>query len=536
MASAEPVDEKEVDEKEVGENIFSDTRPVKTRLWEIRNSYKYLMIVYISAIGIGIDSLLFSLLLGMESFRKAYGYYDEATSGWVIRAKYQSGWNGGSFGCQVLGAFFAGWYNDKFGRKSSLAISCIITIIGNTVAITAPVGHPINLVMAKCVIGIGIGILVSTCPVYLSELMSPTLRGIGSMGINFSICFGQWIGSLIYFGCSKNYTGIDDSTGYKIAFGIQYLLVGGYLLLFWFMPESPSYLIHRGKLEEAKAAIKKLYHNKNNTEYDIDSHYEILIKEVEEEKMNAESEKEVSYAELFKATNLKRVVLSIFALTGQLWVGVSSVLTYISYFFELAGVSSSIEKTVGMFTLCVGGNLVSYFVIERVDRRVLYIGGVALCTIMNLLIACVSYGSSQAAAYTTVVFVFLWAFIYEATVGPLTYALITELPQGRMRAKSVAITSNVNSLCSFGLGYLIPYLFNPDEVNMGARIMFVWTGTGVVLFVVMLFFLPETRGRTANEIEQLFVNKVGALKFKRAKFDEDDKLIMSSVGKEVSQA
>ncbi|QPG75841.1 hypothetical protein FOA43_003224 [Brettanomyces nanus] len=206
--------------------------------------------------------------------------------------------------------------------------------------------------------------------------------------------------------------------------------------------------------------------------------------------MNAESEKEVSYAELFKATNLKRVVLSIFALTGQLWVGVSSVLTYISYFFELAGVSSSIEKTVGMFTLCVGGNLVSYFVIERVDRRVLYIGGVALCTIMNLLIACVSYGSSQAAAYTTVVFVFLWAFIYEATVGPLTYALITELPQGRMRAKSVAITSNVN----------------------------------------------KTRGRTANEIEQLFVNKVGALKFKRAKFDEDDKLIMSSVGKEVSQA
>ncbi|QPG74629.1 hypothetical protein FOA43_001961 [Brettanomyces nanus] len=165
--------------------------------------------------------------------------------------------------------------------------------------------------MAKCVIGIGIGILVSTCPVYLSELMSPTLRGIGSMGINFSICFGQWIGSLIYFGCSKNYTGIDDSTGYKIAFGIQYF---------------------------------------------------------------------------------------------------------------------------------------------------------------------------------------------------------------------------------FGLGYLIPYLFNPDEVNMGARIMFVWTGTGVVLFVVMLFFLPETRGRTANEIEQLFVNKVGALKFKRAKFDEDDKLIMSSVGKEVSQA
>ncbi|QPG75291.1 hypothetical protein FOA43_002642, partial [Brettanomyces nanus] len=182
-----------------------------------------------------------------------------------------------------------------------------------------------------------------------------------------------------------------------------------------------------------------------------------------------------------------------------------------------------------MFTLCVGGNLVSYFVIERVDRRVLYIGGVALCTIMNLLIACVSYGSSQAAAYTTVVFVFLWAFIYEATVGPLTYALITELPQGRMRAKSVAITSNVNSLCSFGLGYLIPYLFNPDEVNMGLG-----SCTGVVLFVVMLFFLPETRGRTANEIEQLFVNKVGALKFKRAKFDEDDKLIMSSVGKEAT--
>ncbi|CDK29527.1 unnamed protein product [Kuraishia capsulata CBS 1993] len=500
---------------------------VLEQIKQAKGVLKYMLIIYVGATGVGIDALLFSLLLGDEGFRKRYGYWNEGSQSWVIKAVYQSGWNGGSQGAQIFGSLFSGQMSDVIGRLNTLRVACVIAIAAAIVEITAKTAA--ILVAGKVIMGLSVGIMITVVPPYLSELSPPNLRGYGAIGINFSMCFGQLLAAITVMACSKSYTDIDDKRSYTVAMAIQFILVSVFLMLSPLLPESPTLLVQKGNLDKAQANIARLYGD--TTDYDKEAHFDELVAQVQKETIEHELSKQVSYLEVFKGMNLWRTFLCSVVITGQQWVGMSFVLPYINYFFENAGISSSNEKTVGNFTVAVGGNILSYFILQRFPRRGMFVGGVAFLTVSNLIIGCMTYASSSAAGYVVVVFIFLWSFVYQFSVGANAYAILVEIPSSRLLAKSISIASNVNNLVGFGLGYLIPYLYNPDEVNLGLKIQFVWMATGAVLFFVALAFLPETKGRTASEMDQMFENNVNPLHFDKVKFTVDGDIIHSTVRK-----
>ncbi|CDK24864.1 unnamed protein product [Kuraishia capsulata CBS 1993] len=507
--------------------VVEEEVPLMEQLKAARGVIKYMAIIFAASIGIGIDSMVFSLMLGLESFRKEYGYWNEASQGWVIKAVYQSGWNGGSQGTQIVGSLFAGQFSDMIGRRYTLCVAAIIAIVAAVIEVTAK--NAAVLVAGKCIMGLGTGVLVTVVPPYLSELSPPKLRGYAAIGINFSICFGQFLAAITVMGCSRSYPGIDDNRAYKVSLSVQFILVSVFLLVSPVLPESPALLVQRGKIDKARDVLHKIYGE--NTGYDLDGHLDLLVAQVQKETIEKEHSKNISYLEVFKGIQFWRLLIVTAVLTGQQWVGFTFVLPYINYFFENAGISSSNEKTVGVMTIAVGGNMLSYVLLEKIPRRKLFVYGVMFLGICNLLTGSMSLASSSASGYVLVVFICLWSFVYQFAIGSNAYAIMVEIPSSRLVPKTVAVASNVNSLIGFGLGYLIPFLYNPDEVNMGLKIMYVWFGTSVVLFVFVLFFLPESKNRTALEMDQMFEEHVNPLYFDKVQFTVDGDLIQSTAVK-----
>lgn len=113
----------------------------------------------------------------------------------------------------------------------------------------------------------------------------------------------------------------------------------------------------------------------------------------------------------------------------------------------------------------------------------------------------------------------IFTFVYDATVGPVCYSLVTELPSTRLRQKTVVLARNAYNIASIVTNVLTTQQLNPGAWNWGPYSAFFWAGTGAVMFVWSFFRLPEPKNRTYGELDVLFNLKVPARKFAQTNVD-----------------
>lgn len=222
-------------------------------------------------------------------------------------------------------------------------------------------------------------------------------------------------------------------------------------------------------------------------------------------------------------------------LVGQVLSGNLFVLGYQGYFYQLSGISNSAMLTFVNFCIAILGNLTSYFLIDTVGRRPLYVYGCLGLAVANLLVGFMSFVQPHHAGVAGDVAIFglsLWSFIYQSCIGTTAYAVNGEVPSNRLRAKTNSWVNLTNALVSFGLSWAIPQLFNPDAANLGLKMGYIFGGLALCLFVITFFTLPETVGRSSWQLDRMFEARLSAFKFKRARFEETTgELDLASVGK-----
>lgn len=251
--------------------------PIWNELWTVRSVIPFILIIYCCVVNVGLDAGIAGLSLGIVSFRRQFGTFLNAKYGWVIPSTYTSAWSGASVGSQTIGNMVSGVVSDRFGRKWALVCSALITVIATTVEITARTIGP--LIAGKVIMGLGIGFLVAQGPAYLAEMSTPRLRGMTTIGVNFCICFGQWLSSGIIWGATARWTDVNDNTAWLVVFGLQYIFACLFLTLVWVLPESPVYLVQQERYEAARASAKRLF----GSTYDSDRHVANIMVEVARE-------------------------------------------------------------------------------------------------------------------------------------------------------------------------------------------------------------------------------------------------------------
>jgi SP family general alpha glucoside:H+ symporter-like MFS transporter len=153
---------------------------------------------------------------------------------------------------------------------------------------------------------------------------------------------------------------------------------------------------------------------------------------------------------------------------------------------------------------------------SHAGRRTLYVNGLALLTIILLIIGLVSISNSKGASWGIGSLLLIYTFTYDITVGPVCYSLVAEIPSTRLKTKSIVLARNIYNVMGIINGVIVPYMLNPTAWNWKGKAGFFWAGMCLLCFTWAYFRLPEPKGRTYGELDILFERRVAARKFRQA--------------------
>jgi MFS family permease len=332
-----------------------------------------------------------------------------------------------------------------------------------------------------------------------SELAPVALRGIATAGVNLGIAIGQLISNSVV----KAFGERDDPWAYRGPFATQIFFALFLLAFLPLSPESPWYLVRKSKRQEAEKVILKLYGDD-----DAVGRLAELEETIEQEKLHGSEN--AGFVDCFKGTNRIRTGISTGVFLCQHLVGIIFVLGYSTYFFQLAGldVSNSFDLGVGVTACGVLGNIISWFIVERYGRRKLFLSGMISLSAILLLIGIMDVVPSQAAKWVQAASTVIYAFVYFLTIGAVAFTILGEASSTVLRAKTISLATATQAICGLVMNFAIPYMVNPDKGNLKGKVGFIFGALAVVGAIGSWVYVPELKGKTFAEIDQLFAQEI----------------------------
>lgn len=229
----------------------------------------------------------------------------------------------------------------------------------------------------------------------------------------------------------------------------------------------------------------------------------------------------VTYLECFRKSNLRRTLVSIAPLCIQSLSGIAFIASYATYYIQLAGYSTSesFKLQIVQQVLSLVGNVMSWWLVDHVGRRSLTIYGLVFLTAVLFLTGGLAVAGTPGAIKGTVAMIMIYCWSYNVTIGATAFTVLCEVSTSRLRVKTIAIGLAAQSALNVMWSFVLPYLFNPDRANLGAKVAFIFGGLSVPSLLYLWFCLPETAGRSYEELDEMFVKGVSARKFKTYKPD-----------------
>ncbi|KAH0832738.1 hypothetical protein AYO21_00357 [Fonsecaea monophora] len=473
----------------------------------------------------GYDVCLLSNFYAFPQFQKKYG--EQLPDGsYQIPAPWQAGLSNGANVGEIIGLMINGLVCERFGYRYTLIACLALVAIYTAVFFTAQT--VVALQVAEILCGIPWGMFQVATITYASEVCPVALRGYLTTYVNF--CWG--LGQVIGIGVIKSMLPRDDQWSYRIPYAIQWVWPAPLIIGIFLAPESPWWLVRKGRLDDAKRALLRLTSLNRETDFDADETIAMMVHTTAlEEKITAGA----TYWDCFKGTDLRRteivcMVWAIQNLSGNSFSG------YSTYFLEQAGLatSKSYDFALGQYGINMGGVFGAWFLMSRgIGRRSLYLYG--LCGLFSMLLimgflGLVPDSHRDSAALATGSIMLVWALCYQLTVGTVCYSLVAELSTRRLQIKTVVLGRNLYNVVGIICSVLTPYMLNPGEWNWSNYAGFFWAGICFCCIIYTYFRVPEPAGRSFAELDLLFERGVSARKFASTHIDVfEDSVVQETV-------
>lgn len=322
------------------------------------------------------------------------------------------------------------------------------------------------------------------------------------------------VGQLLATGVLRAMLTRKDQWAYRIPFALQWAWAVPIFISCLFMPESPWWLVRRGRDEDARASLQRL---SMNSQLELETTVAMM-------RHTDEVEKEMSagtrYIDCFRGVNARRTEIVCVVWVIQAASG-ASLMGFSAYFFQQAGLptTTSFDFSMSLYSVAIIGVFISWFAMGHFGRRTLYVCGLGAMVLSLLGLGFSSLGAGRAASFASGALLLLFTLCYDVTVGTIAYSIVTEMPSSRLRTKTMAIARSLYNVQGIINGVITPYMLNPNYWNWKAKAGFFWAGMGLVCLTWAFFRLPEPRDRTFAEMDLLFEQKVSARKFHKTKVD-----------------
>ncbi|KAL2852235.1 general substrate transporter [Aspergillus pseudodeflectus] len=450
----------------------------------------------------GFDNSASSTVISIPRFRMDYGSaYD---GNYVLPARWQAAFSGGPASGGVIAAVAASYMADRIGRKPIYLVGLIAVFVGITLEVVSN-GSCAMFFGGKFLCGIATGCFVTMSMTYVAEFAPVAIRGIISAAAPISGSSSQLLVALIQNG----YGDLPSSWAYKSLFMSQYAISFTALAIWPFLPESPWYYVRQGKDDKAAKSYRRLGLPEAEIEKAIAN-----IKLTEE--MNKAETEGVTFAECFRNSNLRRTIITVGPFTIQAFCGILFLVGYSVYYIQLAGYSTgeSYRLNIANNTLSCVGNIISWFLIDRVGRRNLMLSGLGLLTIMLFITGGLGVAATAGSIKGTVALILLFSCVYNSSIGAASYTVLAEISTPRLRSKTVSLAIVLQSSFDIMWAFVMPYIFNPDQANLGAKTTFIFGGFSVICWAYLYLYHPETKGRSFQELDEMFTKRVPTRQFR----------------------
>ncbi|WP_369054380.1 sugar porter family MFS transporter [Kineococcus terrestris] len=392
----------------------------------------------------------------------------------------------------ATGAAVGGRLSDLQGRRRNILLLAVIFFVATLGCVLAPsLGV---LVPARFVLGLAVGGASVTVPVYLAEI-SPAERRGGIVTRNeVMIVFGQFA-AFVVNAVIGNVWGSDEHV-WRYMLAVAALPAVALFVGMLRMPESPRWLVVEGRDEEALAVLRQV------------RSAERAEAELAEVHLLAEQEREAQtggWSDLGTRWVRRVVVIGAGLAVFQQLTGINSIMYYGTQLLQEAGFSQNgalIANTFnGLFSLA--GVLTGLALINRIDRRPMLLFGFIGTTTTHLLVGILSSTLPEGTlrSYTILVLVVCFVFIMQGTIGPLVWLMLAEIFPLKLRGFGLGITVFVLWVTNFLVALAFPQLVDGIGIS---NTFFVFAGLGLLAIAFARTVVPETRGRSLEQLEGQF--------------------------------
>ncbi|XP_058078032.1 probable polyol transporter 4 [Magnolia sinica] len=404
----------------------------------------------------------------------------------------------------LLGSLGGGRTSDAIGRKWTMGLAAIIFQTGAAIMTFAP--SFLVLMIGRLCAGVGIGFGVMIAPVYIAEISPAIDRGaltsFPEIFINIGILLG-YISNYMFSGLS-----VHISWRIMLAVGILPSVLIGFAL--FIIPESPRWLVMHNRVEEARSVLLKI--NENEAEV------EERLAEIEEAAGNANPEKKLEEKEVWlellrPSPTIRRMLITGFGIQCfQQITGIDATVYYSPTIFREAGIMS--KNGLLAATVAVGFSktifiLVAIFLIDRVGRKpLLYVSTIGMTVCLFGLAAALTVighgvGSKEFGIGLVILAVCGNVAFFSVGIGPVCWVLTTEIFPLRLRAQASALGA-VGNRVSSGL-VAMSFLSMARSISVAGTFL-IFSAMSALSVAFVYVFVPETKGKTLEQIELLFQN------------------------------
>jgi sugar porter (SP) family MFS transporter len=388
-----------------------------------------------------------------------------------------------TIGC-LIGALFTGYFADKYGRKKVIittAVLYIISAIGCALS-----GSSAMLIIFRFLSGLAVGATSVAGPMYISEISPAHDRGkLVSMN-QFAITFGillAYIADYLLLGFGEN------SWRYMLAvpaiFGTAYLI-----FLVTSLPESPRWLLSENRKDEAVNVMKKI-----GGQQLIDDE----LPEMERVLLNDKGKRKVQFGEIFKGKTGKIVIIGTLLAAFQQITGINAVIMFAPEIFQSSG-SGKVDSM--MLSVIVGltnffMTIIALWLVDKKGRKTLLLWGAA-GMVISLGYLCFEFAKPVQNSVGVLIALLFYISFFAASFAPVMWVIISEIYPNRIKGIAMSFSTAVSWLCVFLTVYFAPVI----QGALGLNYLFGMFGVfSVLAFVFVKIWIPETKGKTLEEIQ-----------------------------------
>ncbi|KAI8842472.1 sugar transporter [Chytridium lagenaria] len=407
------------------------------------------------------------------------------------------------FGC-VAGALVCSFMADIIGRKYSIIAGGALFAAGGVVQCIASTLGP--LYIGRVLSGLAIGVLSMVVPLYIAETAPPQIRGrlttVYQLLITFGIFVANCINAAIFVTQDKN-----ASIMWRLALGMQVLPAGLLVIAVFFIPLSPRWLAEKGRHEEGQAVIAKL-RTRDVNDSEVITEYDGIRQGIEFERRIGTA----NWSELAKPGIARRVVIGVINQTFQQLTGINVILYYSASIFTNMGFKDASNEFNSVVTFPIANAFINFvatfpgmYAVERYGRKPLLVYGGFVMGLAHALVFAFITGSNNGnsgLSWGAIFAVYLFLFAFASTWGPVVWSYQAEIFPLRIRAKGTGVATMTNWTWNAIIAYAFPIVFK--ALNRQPTVYWIFASMGFAMGFWAFVGVPETRGKTLEEMDELF--------------------------------